>query len=177
MSILVTYASSHGSTKEIAERIASRIETYSQPVECLSIQDVKPASLPNYSTIIIGSAIHMLSWLTPARNFIHTNKETLKTKAVWAFSVGFPEKEEERVNEENMVGKKLAGDLPNMKGHKLFQGKFEKKDLGWFMGMIFTCCVPKKKTHWGDNRHWEDIEAWADEIGKQIRAGADVISA
>jgi menaquinone-dependent protoporphyrinogen oxidase len=56
MTVLVTYASKHGSTKEIAERIAatlrrSGIETDLQPVE--AVRDVEP-----YAAVVLGSAIY-----------------------------------------------------------------------------------------------------------------------
>jgi menaquinone-dependent protoporphyrinogen oxidase len=169
MSILVTYATAKGSTREIAERIASRLEAFVTPVECLSVKEVQAASLPNYSAVIVGSAIHVGSWLGPARRFIHSNAAALKAKPVWAFSVGMPPQEVDRANEEIMMDTKIRKVVPDLCGHRLFQGRFYKQDLGWFLGMIFMCCVPKEKTKWGDARNWEDIEAWADNVGKEIR--------
>jgi len=171
MSILVTYATSRGSTREIAERIASRLQTFATPVDCIPVQEVEVAALPNYSAVIVGSAIHMGSWLSPASRFIRSNQQALKIQQVWAFSVGMPPQESDRVNEERMVEEKIRKQVPNLRGHKLFQGRFYKQDLGWFLGMIFTCCVPREKTKFGDERSWEVIEAWADKVGKEVRSG------
>ena len=153
----------------VAERMASRLEAFVTPVECLPVKEVRTASLPNYSAIIVGSAIHVGSWLGPARRFIHSNAAGLKAKPVWAFRVGMPAQEADRVNEELMMDGKIRKVVPDLRGHKLFQGRFYQQDLGWFLGMIFTCCVPRKKAKWGDARNWEDIEAWADNVGKEIR--------
>lgn len=169
MPILVTYATAKGSTREIAERIALRLEAFVTPVECVAVKEVQEASLPNYSAIIVGSPIHAGSWLRPMRRFIHRNALALNAKPVWAFSVGMPPKEADRVNEENMMDKKIRKELPSLRGHKLFQGRFYKQDLGWFLGMIFKCCVPKDKAKCGDDRNWEDIEAWADNVGNEVR--------
>jgi len=75
------------------------------------------------------------------------------------------------VNEELLMDGKIRKVVPDLRGHKLFQGRFYKQDLGWFLGMIFTCCVPKEKTRWSDARDWDDIEAWADDLGKEISGG------
>jgi len=168
MSILVTYATAKGSTREIAERIVERLEVFATPVECLPVKEVRTASLPNYTAIIVGSAIHVGSWLGPARRFIHGNAAVLKAKPVWVFSVGMPPKEADRVSEELMIEGKIRKVLPDLRGHKLFQGRFYQQDLGWFLGLIFKCCVPKEKARWGDERNWEAIDAWADSVGEEI---------
>jgi menaquinone-dependent protoporphyrinogen oxidase len=171
MSVLVTYATAKGSTREIAVRIAEGIEAFVTPVVCLPANQVRAASLPDYSAVIIGSAIHAGSWLGPARRFISSNAAALKAKPVWAFSVGMPPREGDRANEELMMDGKIRKILPDLRGHKLFQGRFYKQDLGWFLRMIFTCCIPREKVKWGDARNWEDIEAWAHNVGKDISDG------
>jgi menaquinone-dependent protoporphyrinogen oxidase len=168
MSILVTYATAKGSTREIAERIASHLKVFVTPVDCLPVKEVRTASLPHYSAIIVGSAIHMGSWLSPARRFIHSNAAVLKAKPVWAFSVGMPPQEADQMNEERMMDGEIRKVVPDLRGHKLFQGRFYQQDLGWFLGLIFKCCIPKGKTRWGDDRDWEAIEAWADTVGREI---------
>lgn len=111
----------------------------------------------------------MSSWLPQANSFIRSKTATLQTKPVWAFSVGMPPDEAGRVSEEKMIEAKIRKHVPGLKGHRLFRGKFEEKDLGWFMRTIISCCVPKEKKIYGDERNWNDIEAWADAVGKEIR--------
>lgn len=177
MSVLVTFATAKGSTQEVAERIASRLKTYAAVVDCLPATRVEASALSNYSTIIVGSALHMGSWLDPAHSFIHSNAATLKTKPVWAFSVGMPATESARVDEERMMDREVRTDMPELRGHRLFQGRLYKKDLGWFLGAIWTCCVPKEMSKWGDERNWDDIEAWADSIGKEARSAGSASTA
>lgn len=169
MSVLLAYATAKGSTVEIAERIASRLNDHSINVQCTAISDVDPASLPSYSAVIVGSAIHAGSWLSPARHFISNNATALKNKPTWAFSVGMPPQEEDRRKEENMMEGKIRKVLPDLRGHKLFQGRFSKEDLPWIGRIIVSCCIPKEKTRWGDARDWDDINAWADNVGKEIK--------
>ena len=96
-------------------------------------------------SLIVFGAIHVGSWLGPARRFIHSNAAALKAKPVWAFSVGMPAQEADRVNEELMMDGKIRKVVPDLRGHKLFQGRFYQQDLGWFLGLIFKCCVPREK--------------------------------
>ncbi|EXJ53309.1 uncharacterized protein A1O5_13456 [Cladophialophora psammophila CBS 110553] len=172
MSVLVAYASAKGSTGEIAERIAEKLREScpSTTVKCSPINAVDVTSLPSYSAVVVGSAIHMGSWLSPARHFIHNNATVLKEKPVWAFSVGMPPKEEDRRKEEQMMEEKIRKTLPNLRRHELFEGRFNEKDLPWFGRVIISCCIPKEKTKFGDSRDWVEINAWAEGIGKDISA-------
>jgi menaquinone-dependent protoporphyrinogen oxidase len=171
MSILVTYATAKGATSEIAERIAERLKAFAASVEVLPTKEVSAASLPTYSAIIVGSAIHVGSWLAPARHFIYDNSAALISQQVWAFSIGMPPNEEDRTNEERTMDGKIRKVLPDLRGHKLFQGRFEKQDLPWIIRIIFACCVPEEKTKWGDARNWEEIEAWSENVGREITSG------
>jgi hypothetical protein len=80
-----------------------------------------------------------------------------------------PPTEDGRIQEETMMEKKIKEKVPEVKGHRLFMGRFEKTDLGWFLGSIFACCIPKSKAKWGDERDWGKVEGWADEVGEQIK--------
>jgi menaquinone-dependent protoporphyrinogen oxidase len=171
MSILVTYATAKGATSEVAEAVALRLKAFATTVDLLPIKDVSTASLPKYSAIIVGSAIHMGSWLGPAKHFIQNNSTALNSKQVWAFSVGMPPKEDARKEEESIIDKKIRKDLPGLRGHKLFLGRFEKTDLPWVGRIVITCCIPKDKQKWGDFRNWEEIHAWADSVGREMVDG------
>jgi menaquinone-dependent protoporphyrinogen oxidase len=171
MSILVTYATAKGATSEIAEVVASHLKAFATTVDLLPIKDVSTASLSKYSAIIVGSAIHVGSWLGPAKHFIQNNSTALNSKQVWAFSVGMPPREDARKEEESTMDKKIRKELPSLRGHKLFQGRFEKTDLPWVARIFFMCCIPKNKQKWGDLRNWEEIHAWADSVGREVASG------
>jgi menaquinone-dependent protoporphyrinogen oxidase len=170
MSVLLAYATAKGSTCEIAERIALKLRDLSIDVKCVAISDVSATSLPTYSVIIVGSAIHAGSWLSPARHFIDGNATVLKNKPTWAFSVGMPPQEEDRRKEETAIEGKVRKVLPELRGHELFQGRFNKLDLPWIGRVIISCCIPKEKTKRGDARDWDKIDAWAESVGKEIKS-------
>lgn len=150
MPILVTYATAKGSTREIAQRIASCLEVFTNPIECKPIEEVEISSLGNYSAIIIGSAVHMQSWLKKAHEFIHDNAATLNSKPVWAFSVGLPKGEADRLREEEVINKKIKKDLVCLQRHQLFRGRWDMKDFWYlkFFLIAFDASADIKTENW-----------------------------
>ena len=67
MTVLVAYASALGSTREIAQDVASRMAAALGDVECRSVEEVK--SVSDYEAVVAGSAIHNQAWLPPALLF------------------------------------------------------------------------------------------------------------
>lgn len=88
MRILVTYATCHGSTAEIARRIANRLESSGDAVECLAMSEV--SHLSGYEAVVAGSAIYDQDWLDEARAFVSRFAPDLGALPVWLFSVGMP---------------------------------------------------------------------------------------
>jgi flavorubredoxin len=83
MASLIAHASEHGSTKEIAERIAARIASHQLQTECLPIDRV--TGISPYKYVIVGSAVHSMRWLPPVEEFIHDQQ---KTYLAWKASGG-----------------------------------------------------------------------------------------
>merc|ERR1712058_48957 len=106
MKILITYATTSGSTRSIAERIQARIAAADFGSISLEPMETK-ASVDDFDAIIIGSCIHAGSWMRKGKKFIKNNATALRDnpKPTWAFSVGMP--------------KQIA-----LEGHKLFYGAY-----------------------------------------------------
>ncbi|URN11515.1 flavodoxin domain-containing protein [Streptomyces radiopugnans] len=75
MTVLVGYASAHGSTREIAERIAARLAERGVEAETASLDAVGDAG--GYDAYVLGSAVHGMAWLPEATGFVHTHRELL----------------------------------------------------------------------------------------------------
>ncbi len=84
--VLVAYASRHGATQGIAERIAETLREAGLNVELARAHDVK--SIAGYDAFVIGSAAYMFHWLKEAGDLVHRNRATLADKPVWLFSSG-----------------------------------------------------------------------------------------
>lgn len=165
MNVLVAYATSHGSTKEIAERIQSVIaNTHTQDgpqptTTCLPVKEVGP-DITQYTHVVLGSAIHGKKWLSSATAFINEHKEQLNNRPVWAFSVGFPRgmpaPETFAAEEAKIIEEELQKSV-RVRQHALFNGRFLTSDLGACFAWFFKCFGGS----FGDQREWDKIEDWA----------------
>jgi menaquinone-dependent protoporphyrinogen oxidase len=161
MTILVTYASKHGSTEEIAEHIAatlrrSGIETDLKPVE--TVRDVEP-----YAAVVLGSAIYYGSWLKEAREFVHRNEAALAARPVWLFSSGPLGVE---VKDAETQPKEFAEFNETVKPHdpRVFFGALDSSQLSFMERMV----VKGVRAPEGDFREWAAIEEWAESIARAL---------
>jgi len=138
MSVLIAIATAHNSTRDIAQRIATRLATHTPgPIDVIDADKVPGDSVSGYSAVIMGSAVHMQSWLSPARKFLHSERAVLANRPVWAFSVGAPDTEAHRIKEEEKLGTDVRKELPALKGHVLFKGRVEREHMPWPGRLIF----------------------------------------
>ena len=68
MNILITAASKHGATRELAETIARVLEEHGLLTELVEMDEVD--DLGGYDAYVVGSGIYLGNWLTEARRFI-----------------------------------------------------------------------------------------------------------
>jgi menaquinone-dependent protoporphyrinogen oxidase len=67
MVVLVAYATDHGSTRGVTDRIAGRLQLRGVGAEACAVADVQEIS--RYEAVVLGSAIHGGKWLPEARQF------------------------------------------------------------------------------------------------------------
>ena len=86
MRVLVTYASRHGSTAGIAERIASRLNDDGVEADVRPVDDV--SGITGYDAVVIGGAAYMAHWSKDALRFAKRHQAELASRPVWLFSSG-----------------------------------------------------------------------------------------
>lgn len=64
MRVLVAYATRHGATAGIAERVAAALTTAGLSAEAQPVEDVK--DVKDYDAVVLGGAAYMFHWLKPA---------------------------------------------------------------------------------------------------------------
>jgi hypothetical protein len=84
--VLVAYATRHGSTRGIAERIAERLRDGGLEAESRPVADVHDASA--FDAFVVGAAAYMFHWLGGATSFVEHNRATLAGRPTWLFSSG-----------------------------------------------------------------------------------------
>lgn len=169
MRILVAYATCHGSTAEIAQRIAGGLQSPGDSVECLAMSDV--SDLSGYDAVVAGSAIHDQEWLAEAADFMSRFASALAAMPVWLFSVGMPAALPKRIQgwamqEESQMAAKMAG--VGARGHRLFSGVVRREHLSQGGRAKFRLMGGR----YGDFRDWEQIDAWSSVLAEDLhRAG------
>ena len=166
MHVLVTYVSPHGSTRGIAERIATRLRENALSVTCAPIHGA-PA-LSEYDAVVVGSAIHDQAWLPEASRFLSTHADELVVRPVWLYSVGMPGALPRPFRKVAMrEGPKVVAPFEAMvrpRGTRLFSGVVSKQQFPKASRAFFRLFGVRE----GDFRIWDDIDAWAAEISDHL---------
>lgn len=86
MRVLVTAASRHGATTEIADAIGAALREAGLETSVVPPDEV--LTLAGYDAVVLGSAVYMGRWLDPAKQFAARNGAALAARPVWLFSCG-----------------------------------------------------------------------------------------
>jgi menaquinone-dependent protoporphyrinogen oxidase len=162
MKVLVSAASKHGATGEIAERVAQILHDRGQDVEVRAPEDVRSAD--PYEAFVLGSAVYAGHWLKQAKEFVGRFGPVLAARPVWLFSsgpIGDPPKPEE-----DPVDVSDLREIVNPLDHRTFPGKLVKKQLSFGERAIVTALRAPE----GDFRDWDGIESWASAIANALAA-------
>ena len=173
MRVLVAYATDHGSTRGVSERIADRLRQHGVDVGAHAVADVLEVS--GYGAVVLGSAIHGGRWLPSARQFADRNAAPLRERPVWLFSVSTLGDEESmfrpRVADRLRAWRKESPELAELRRllhpreHRNFAGAVARSH--WpAAGRAFFRAIGGR---YGDHRNWPAIDAWADRIAAQLR--------
>lgn len=168
MNVLVTYASKHGSTAEIARVIAEGLGNAGHRVELLDATSVE--SIDGFDAIVLGSAIYVGQWQSPVLELVDRHLVDLQVKNVWLFSSG-PIGEDPFPTEEPPI----TGELMRKVGaieHKSFTGKLDRSVLG-FGERLMTAALRAPE---GDFRDWDAIRAWTESIAETLTESEVVTS-
>ncbi len=175
MHVLVAYASRHGATQGIAERIAETLRR-----EGLAT-DLRPAGtvsdLAGYDAFVIGSAAYMFHWLKDAAELVRRNERLLAGKPVWLFSSGpigdEPLDASGRDQKVAAIPKELPGFAAAVgaRDHRVFFGAFDpsRPPIGLAERLAAHLPAARNAMPSGDFRDWPEIEGWARQIARELQ--------
>ena len=171
LKVLVSAASAHGATTEIAEEIgAAFIRHGGFDVTILAPEQVR--SVDGYDAVIIGSAVYLGHWLDPAKDLVHRYHEALTRRPVWLFSSGPVGKPTGRLAR-SMA--KDPVDLPELRatahprGHQIFAGKLDRSTLNPPQRAALLLLRGLN----GDYRDWGGVRKWADGVASELTVELD----
>lgn len=182
MRILVTYASRHGATRGIAERIAATLERHDLDVTFQPADKAGDARL--YDAAIIGSAAYAFHWLGEASTYVRRNSDALRGIPVWLFSSGPVGSDavdsKGRDVRATAEPKEFATFGPSIRarGTHVFYGAFdpEAAPVGVMERVMHAIPQARAAMPAGDFRDWAEIDAWAEAIAAEL-TGAPVSAA
>lgn len=163
MRILVTAASRHGSTSEMASAIGKALTDAGLEVEVRSIDDLE--GVAGFNAVVLGSGVYMGRWLPEAAEFVERHAVELRARPVWLFSsgpVGSPDPKPE--GDPMGIGELVAS--IRARGHRTFTGRLDRGRLGIGERLV----VSAVRAPVGDFRDWEALGAWAAEIATELGA-------
>ena len=177
MKILVAYASRHGSTKGIAERIAAELERHELDVDFRSVDTVE--SVDGFDAFVIGSAVYAGQWEKSASTFVRMYAPLLRRYPVWLFSSGPVGTETVDKNGHDVLEvtrpKQFAefATLIRPRGEQVFFGAYDPDRSDASLAERFIVKVPaiREMLPAGDFRDWDAIDAWATDIATELRRG------
>lgn len=165
--VLVTYASKHGSTGEIARAIADELRERNLDVDCV---DVDVASLGVFDAVILGSAVYAGRWRHEARHFLKKHRDTLSKIPFWIFSTGpIGEKAQEDLEKNSKWLEphrvlKLA-EAAGVRGHVVFAGRVPDDPHGFVENAMWR----NTPEEFSDSRDWEAIRRWAGQVADELQ--------
>jgi menaquinone-dependent protoporphyrinogen oxidase len=164
--VLVTYASKHGATAEIAEKIKSTLLQHGLFADILPADEVtNPAP---YQAVVLGSAVYVGQWRRSAVRFLREHRQALAEKQVWIFSSGPTGKgdPESLLNGWTVpTNVKPVVEELHPRDVAVFGGTLSDGKMNFFEKWI----TRKVKAPVGDFRNWDAIEEWAQGIASDLK--------
>lgn len=162
MKVLVSAASRHGATVEIARTIGEVLSSAGIDAEVRPPDEV--ASVAFYDGVILGSGVYAGHWLEPAKKLIEREASRLTSRPVWLFSSG-PLGEPAKPDEEPVDVAALR-ETTHAIDHRVFAGKLERRQLGLAEKAIVAVVHAAE----GDFRSWDAVTEWAASIARTLQA-------
>jgi menaquinone-dependent protoporphyrinogen oxidase len=172
MNVLVAYATRHGATQGIAERIAGQLKGAGATVEVRPVQAVDDPT--GYDAYVIGSAIYMGSWRKEATAFVQRNRAILAAHPVWLFGsgpLGTATKDSQGrdlliVSEPKEFAEFREAIRP--RGRQVFFGALDPRTLSLPERLLRRLPAGRALLPEGDFRDWPAIDAWAAGIAHEL---------
>ena len=165
--VLVAYATGHGSTAGVAERLATGLREHGHDVD---LRPVRQVPAVDATAVVLGSPVYNGAWLPDAARFAQDNGRALAARPVWLFSVAA------FGDDKRLLGPLMRKEPQNIgelrrtlrpRGYRVFAGAIEEETWSWPGRVLFRACGGR----FGDNRDWRRIDAWAGEVARGLAAG------
>lgn len=154
-SILVAYATRHGSTQEVAEAIAATLRAEGRRVDVAKASDVSDVAL--YTTVVVGGALYMGHWHRDAVAFLKRHQQELARLPLAVFAMG----------PKTMAEADIAASRRQLENALNAVPRLTPASVAIFGGVVdpSTLRFPFSRMGESDARDWDAIRAWSHDVG------------
>jgi menaquinone-dependent protoporphyrinogen oxidase len=167
--ILVAFASSAGSTEEIATVISGVLLSSGQRVDQCRMSQVRV--ITTYRAVVMGTAIRRGKPLPDAMRFVGEHRAALRHLRIACFSAGVYMREdtpENRKRTEAFLAPLLV-EINQPVALGCFAGKIDRNLLSRFWRWLAPRDASGQAVH-GDWRDWDKIQSWAQDLAEKLIA-------
>ena len=165
LKVLITAASLHGATGEIAQVLGEELSEQGLAATVTPPEAVN--DIESYDAVIIGSAVYTGHWLAPAKDLAYRYLDALASRPVWLFSsgpVGDPSGKLSKAMRKDPVDVAGLSAATHARDHVMFAGKLDPKTLSRPQHAALLIFRGLN----GDFRDWSAIREWAREIAQEL---------
>jgi menaquinone-dependent protoporphyrinogen oxidase len=157
-SVLVAYASKHGTTREVAESIARTLGERGLAVELMEARRVD--DLTRYDAVVVGGGLYVARWHADARRLLKRNRKELAAKRLAVFGMGPDSLEDSKVAESRKQLDRALAATPELEpiAVTIFGGALEPESWRF----------PFNRLPAFDARDWDAIHRWAVDLVAQL---------
>jgi menaquinone-dependent protoporphyrinogen oxidase len=154
--ILVAYATKHGSTREVAEVIATALRDEGHDAEVVAAADVR--AFDDYDAVVLGGALYMGRWHREAVRFLKRYRKALAGVPLAVFAMG----------PKTLAEEDVAASRSQLDGALAGFPELEPAAVAIFGGVVDPARLHFPFSHMpaSDARDWEVVDAWAHEVGR-----------
>lgn len=156
----MAYASTHGSTAEIAEAIRGGLRESEVDAVALPIEQV--GDLAGYRAVVLGSAVYAGHWDPRAIRFLRRNRRTLAERDAWLFQSGPLNDSADRGVVPLPRRVAALAERIGARGHTTFGGKLDPGARGLIARKMIANGLA------GDFRNFDRVRAFAREIARAL---------
>jgi menaquinone-dependent protoporphyrinogen oxidase len=176
--VLVGYASRHGSTAGIAERIGERLRAAGVEADVAAVDAVQHPE--RYDAFVIGAAAYMSHWLKEASRFVDRHSDLLAARPLWLFSSGPLGTNAVTEQGEDQLVATIPSEfgpyreLLHPRGEQVFFGALDPSapPVGILERLVRLMPAARDALPKGDFRDWAAIDAWADGVAQELGSAA-----